>query len=411
MSDYDADVIIVGAGPAGAWAARQLARGGASVRIIDASHPREKPCGGGLTARCVAKLGDVLARVPHVAVERVRFESPPVGRDPYPPAPRKPPSIAVDVPRGRAPEPSTPLVVVSRRAFDAALVDDAREAGADLIPERVVDVHAEDAAVSVSTRQRRWRGRYLIGADGVNSLVRRRLHRAFAAPEWSLATGVFAEGATSREIVVRFVRRPPGYIWSFPRTDHLAIGICAPADRSDAPVLRDHLGRWLAGFDAPHGRDLAAYSWPIPSLPLDAWTDGVPVGPRWLLAGDAAGLVDPLTREGIYYAIRSGELAAHALLGTDADPTRRYAAAVQSELVSELALSARARGTFFSPLVTRLWIDVLRESPRVRSMALNVVIGTLGYYHLRRRAVAALEPGAALRVARAQVGRYLRLVP
>jgi flavin-dependent dehydrogenase len=156
---------------------------------------------------------------------------------------------------------------------------------------------------------------------------------------------------------------------------------------------------------------MTPYSWPIPSLPLQAWADGVPSGTRWLLVGDAAGLVDPLTREGIYYALRSGELAAQALLGSGVEPARDYAGVVQTELASELALSARARGTFFSPLVTRLWIDVLRESPRVRSLALRTVVGTVGYYHLRRRAVAALEPGAALRVARAQVARYLRLAP
>jgi geranylgeranyl reductase family protein len=409
MSDYDADVLIVGAGPAGALAARHLARGGAKVRVLDASHPREKPCGGGLTERCVAMAGDVLSRVPHVAIERVRFESPPVGRDPYPPPPRRPPSITVDIPPGRGGLPS-PLVVVSRLAFDRALVDDAREAGADLIPERAVDVQVDERAVSVTTRHRRWRGRYLIGADGANSLVRRRLSQPFPSSHWSLATGAFAAGGTGREIVVRFVRKPPGYIWSFPRTDHLAIGICAPANVANAPVLRGHLDRWLACQDLGRGCEMTPYSWPIPSLPLQAWADGVPAGRRWLLAGDAAGLVDPLTREGIYYALRSGELAAQSILRAGPEPTREYARAVQAELASELALSARARGTFFSPLVTRLWIDVLRESPRVRSLALKTVIGAVGYYHLRRRAVASLEPGAALRVAGAQMARYLRLV-
>ncbi|MFO7693797.1 MAG: geranylgeranyl reductase family protein [Vicinamibacterales bacterium] len=411
MPDYDADVLIVGAGPAGAWAARQLALGGASVRLIDASHPREKPCGGGLTERAVVMLGDLVAQIPHVAIERVRFESPPVGGDPYPPPPRTPPSVTVAVPRSGAGSPFSPLVVVSRRAFDAALVDDAREAGADLIPERAVDVHVDEDAISVSTRQRRWRGRYLIGADGANSLVRRRLHGPLPVSHWSLATGVFAAGPTSREIAVRFVRQPPGYIWSFPRADHLAIGICAPADRTDAAELRGHLDRWVSRQNLPRDQPATPYSWPIPSLPAPAWADGVPTGPRWLLAGDAAGLVDPLTREGIYYALRSGALAAESLLGAGADPGRRYAGAVQSELVSELAMSARARGTFFSQLVTRLWIDVLRESPRVRSMALDVVVGAIGYYHLRRRAVAALEPRAALRVALAQAARYLRLAP
>ena len=411
MTDYDADVLIVGAGPAGALAARQLARGGASVRLIDASHPREKPCGGGLTERCVTLVGDVVSRVPHVAIERVRFESAPVGRSLYPPPPSRPPSITVDIPRGTPGGPPSPLVVLSRLAFDSALVDDAREAGADLIPERAVDVHTDHGSVWVATRHRRWRGRYLIGADGANSLVRRRLHEPFPAPHWSLATGAFAAGASSREIVVRFVRRPPGYIWSFPRTDHLAIGICAPADLASAPVLRDHLDRWLATQELARGCTMTPYSWPIPSLPAQAWADGVPAGERWLLVGDAAGLVDPLTREGIYYALRSGELAAQSLLGSSSEPAQEYARAVQAELVSELALSARARGTFFSPLVTRLWIDVIRESPRVRSLALRTVIGAIGYYHLRRRAVASLEPAAALRVARAQLARYLRLAP
>ena len=411
MPDYDADVLIVGAGPAGALAARHLARGGASVRLIDASHPREKPCGGGLTERCVAMSGDVLGRVPHVAVERVRFESPPVGPQPYPPAPLRPPSITVDIPRRAGGGPASPLVVVSRLAFDQALVDDAREAGADLIPERAIDVQADDGTVSVTTRQRRWRGRFLIGADGANSLVRRRLDRPFPASHWSLATGVFAAGRSGVEIVVRFVRTPPGYIWSFPRADHLAVGICAPAETASATVLRDHLDRWLGGQDIARGCAMTPYSWPIPTLPAWAWADGVPAGRRWLLAGDAAGLVDPLTREGIYYALRSGELAARALLGTASNPVPAYVGAVQAELVSELVLSARARRTFFSPIVTRLWIDVIRESPRVRSLALKTVVGAVGYYHLRRRAVAALEPGAALRVARAQLARYLRLAP
>lgn len=410
MPHLDADVLIVGAGPAGALAARDLARAGASVRLIDASHPREKPCGGGLTERCVAICGDLLARVPHVAIERVRFESAPVGRDPYPPPPRAVPSIAVDVPEA-APGAAHALVVVGRRAFDAALVDDAREAGADLIPERAVAIGTDADSVWVATRQRRWRGRFLVGADGANSLVRRQLDQPLPRAHWSLATGVFAPGASSREILIRFVRRPPGYIWSFPRLDHLAIGICAPADRCAAPELRDHLSRWLAASGLTRGRRTTAYAWPIPSLPQAAWADGVPTGARWLLVGDAAGLVDPLTREGIYYALRSAQLAANALAAPGGNPTADYARAVQAELVSELALSARARGTFFSAFVTRLWIDVLRESPRVRSLALQTVVGTVGYYHLRRRAVAALEPRAALGVARAQAARWLRLAP
>jgi flavin-dependent dehydrogenase len=300
---------------------------------------------------------------------------------------------------------------VSRRDFDGALINAARDAGAEIVEERVVDVEAAPESVTVQTRAHRFRARFLVGADGASSLVRRRLHHPFPATHWSLATGFFARGATSQEMVVRFVRDPPGYIWSFPRANHLAIGICAPADSTDPKALRSHLDRWLARQDLTAGRTLAPYTWPIPTLPFDAWAGGVPVGDRWLLAGDAAGLVDPLTREGIYYALRSGELAAGALLGSAASPSHAYAARLRNEFITELVKSARARRTFFSPLVTRLWIDVLQESPRVRDLALQVVIGTVGYHHIRRRAVGAIEASAAARVAGRQIRRGLGLAP
>ena len=126
MPDYDADVLIVGAGPAGAWAARQLG----PRRRVGAADRRQPPpreaVRRGPDRAMRGDAGDVLARLPHVAVERVRFESPPVGRDPYPPAA----AHAAIGHRRRAPaatraDPTSPLVVVSRLAFDAALVDDA----------------------------------------------------------------------------------------------------------------------------------------------------------------------------------------------------------------------------------------------------------------------------------------------
>ncbi len=411
MPHFDADVLIVGGGPAGAWAARGLARAGARVRVFDASHPREKPCGGGLTARCVELVGDLLARVPQVPVQRVRFEAPPPGRDPYPAPPRTAPSVTVAVPGSPGAPAVSPLVVVSRRLFDASLLDAAREAGADVVTERVVDVYVTADACTVRTRSHHFRGRFLIGADGAASLVRRRLHRPLPASQWSIATGVFVADVTSPDIIVRFVNRPPGYIWSFPRTDHLAIGICAQADVTTAPELRRQLDRWLSRSGLTEGREARAYTWPIPALTAEECLKGVPVGDRWLLAGDAAGLVDPLTREGIYYALRSGELAAEVLARSAASASAAYSRSVQMEILVELARAARARRTFFSPIVTRLWIDALRESPRVRQLALRVVVGTIGYERLRRRAVRNLEPAAAARMAWRQGLRYLRLVP
>ena len=226
----------------------------------------------------------------------------------------------------------------------------------------------------MSTRQRRWRGRYLIGADGANSLVRRRLHTA--VPGLALVAGdrrVRRRRARSREILVRFVRQPPGYVWSFPRADHLAIGICAPADRADAAELRGHLDRWLARQDAhARMRSMTPYCLADPvAAPRTRGPTACPRGRDGCSPATPPALVDPLTREGIYYALRSGELAAQALLGAGPESVPELCVRRAGRTGLGAGASARARGTFFSPLVTRLWIDVLRESPRVRSMALE----------------------------------------
>jgi menaquinone-9 beta-reductase len=412
MVNADADILIAGAGPAGAWAARALAAAGARVRLFDASHPREKPCGGGLTARCLDLLGDAIALPAAIAVSHVRFQAPPVGREAYPPGRRGVPSVTVptDAASPAASGRSSPrLVVVDRTRFDAALLEAAERAGAELVPERVRALTVAPQGVTVRTATHQFRGRYLIGADGASSLVRHQLARPLPRPSLSIALGVYVRDASSTEIVIRFVTRPQGYIWSFPRADHLAVGICAAADRSTPRELRRHLDAWLAAEGLADGRRLDRYSWPIPSPDAAGCRAGVPSGDRWLLAGDAAGLVDPLTREGIYYALASGACAADALLDGTGSPSDRYADALRRTLLPELAQAARARGSFFSPVVSRLWVDALTVSPRVRRLGLDVVLGCVGYHHLRRTALRRLEPGAAMRILGRQAGRYVGL--
>src|SRR5262249_38387370 len=128
------------------------------------------------------------------------------------------------------PLPSGGLVVASRAAFDAALLRAARRAGAALVAARVREVSCDGGQVQLETTAGGYRARFLIGADGANSLVRRRLARPFGRHELSIATGFFADGVTSDEIVIELAANPPGYVWSFPRPDHLAIGICTQAD-------------------------------------------------------------------------------------------------------------------------------------------------------------------------------------
>ena len=391
------DVAIVGAGPAGARAAYVLARLGARVTIFDGSHPREKPCGGGVTGRALALVSDSVdsARIPRTAIRSVRFTDssrhtaePGVGG--------RCRSVVSEFSVG-VPLDDGALVVASRASFDAALLAAAERAGAALVRSRVASVSIDSSGVTMTTADGcSHRASYVIGADGANSLVRRRVATAFRRDQLSIATGFLAHGVTSDEIVIELTPDPPGYIWSFPRPGHLAIGICAQADAGiGAGALRERAAGWIAATRIAGGATLEPYSWPIPSLSARDFDTLELAGPRWALVGDAAGLVDPITREGIFFALASGRWIADAL--TADDPAPGYTAQVRDEAVSELARAARLKAGFFRPAFTGLMMRALRESGAIRSVMADLVAGRQSYASLKWRLLKTLEVGLAWR--------------
>ncbi|MDE3155016.1 MAG: NAD(P)/FAD-dependent oxidoreductase [Acidobacteriota bacterium] len=393
-ADRTADVLIVGAGPAGSWAAATLARQGARVTLFDPSHPREKPCGGGLTRRALEKVGPLLAatRIPAVVIRGATFEHAAASPSPY----------TVTFPlHADGPYDGT-LVVTSRAEFDRLLLQHAVDAGARLVPSRVLNVRTDTTGAEVETAEGTWRGRVLFGADGANSLVRRRVHVPFRRHQLSIATGFFAHGLDHEQIRISCVGSPPGYIWSFPRPGHLAVGICAQADAgASSAELRELTHDWLVNRGLAAGARLERYAWPIPSLPERDWRTARAAGPSWMLLGDAAGLVDPLTREGIYFAIQSGEWAADALLsGRLADYQQR----LSDELVPELRRAACLRDAFFQPRFTRLMVEALAGSRRVREVMVEIMAGTQPYRGLKRRLLRTFEFGLAWRLFAMQFG-------
>ena len=375
------NIAIIGAGPAGAMAAVRLVRAGANVTLFDPTHPREKPCGGGLTGRALALVGDFIdvGSLPAVVAKVAAVEGP---------------DRAAHVPlvdRGATTDSS--LLVISRSVFDRALADAALAAGARLIPERVIDVAARGTHMTVSTERGEYEVDQVLGADGANSLVRKKLARPFTRAELSVAAGYYVVGATCHDIIVNTACEQPGYLWSFPRPDHLAVGVCAPAIEHVTSIdLRRQAAGWIRQHGFHRGAQLKPYAWPIPSIGGKA-PDQIPLsGTGWMLLGDAAGLVDPLTREGIYYALSSGQHAADAL--AKAPFTRaasRYAEAVLGEIQPELARAARLSRMFFNPAFSPLFVRALEESAGIREVFVDLVGGIQPYRGLRRRLLTKLR--------------------
>ncbi len=367
---------VIGGGPAGAWTACSLARGGARVAIVDGSHPREKPCGGGVTGRALRVVREAIAdrALPGVAIEGARFAHD--GRS----------ARCVLRPVDGS---SRPLVVTARRDFDAALLESSVAAGARHVRARALDVRADGTGWIVAMRDGEIAADWIVGADGANSLVRRRVAQPFGRGDLSIASGYFVHGATSRDVEVEFLDHPPGYLWSFPRADHLAVGVCAQADVTTAASLQAQAAAWVSGHVKGDVR-LERYSWPIPSLTADALGREQPSGRGWLLAGDAAGLVDPITREGIYFALRSAEHAAASLMDRG-DPARSYAARLRAAIYPELARAARLKARFFRPAFSALLVRALTRSARIRDVMADLVAGEQTYHGLRRRLLRTFE--------------------
>jgi flavin-dependent dehydrogenase len=342
------------------------------VALVDGSHPREKPCGGGVTGRALALIGSSVGSLANsVAIEAASFEH-----------------MARLATVGLAGAHDLRLAVVSRREFDGHLLTLAERAGADVHRTRAVDLRATGSGWRIETRAGALDAGWVIGADGPGSLVRRRVATPFAREDLSIASGYFVHGVSSRQVDISFETDPAGYLWSFPRPDHLAAGTCAQADETSSEQMLAATARWLDRHVSGGRRE--RYSWPIPSLRVETLRRERPSGDRWMLAGDAAGLVDPITREGIFFALTSGELAAKSLL-EGADPSAAYAARLRTEIYEELILAARLKARFFRPEFMALLVSALQRSARIRAVMADLVAGEQPYKTLRRRLLKTFE--------------------
>jgi flavin-dependent dehydrogenase len=358
-------IAIVGAGPAGSLLAKKLAEGGLFATVFDASFPREKPCGGGLTGKALRELpaGPVDDPLPVRRVASCRFEAE---------------GDAVDV------RMSEPVAVASRRELDAWLLRRAVAAGARHAAERVVEVAVGEVRTAASGRQA---FDLVVGADGAGSLVRRSFLGPLPKERLMMALGWYAPG--SAPMLVRFTPPLSGYLWAFPRRDHVAVGICAPLGEVPARALRERLEREVARtMPALSDPEAARYAHTIPSPSADPRDILEAAGDGFALVGDAAALADPITGEGIYYALRSAALLAETLLA-EGSPAR-YPERVLADFGRDLLKAAALQRRFYAPGFAGRMVRYASRSHAIRDVLGDLVLGRQGYAGLKRRLLRAL---------------------
>ena len=288
------DAIVVGAGPAGSTAAYRLASAGSRVLLLDkARFPRDKPCGGGLTFRAVRQLPVSPDPVVEHVVDRMGFRL----------------RYGTRFERGgRAPL----ILMTQRRWLDHYLVEQAVAAGADFRDGvKVTDVWAGEGGVGVTVDGVPVEGEVLVGADGVNGTTRKVLD---LGGEYVL--GVAFEGNVPKELVgdrfdgiaeFELGTIPGGYGWVFPKGDHVNVGV--GGWESQGPTLRDQLGVLCRAYGIPEDSvgELRGHRLPLRRA------GSIAARGRALLVGDAAGVVDPLTGDGMFEAFASSRLAAETI--------------------------------------------------------------------------------------------------
>jgi geranylgeranyl reductase family protein len=314
------DAVVVGAGPAGSTAAFRLARAHARVLLVDkARFPRDKPCGGGLTYRALRLLPFSVAQVIEEEVDvfelglgyRRRFER-------------------------RTQEPL--VVMTQRRPLDAFLVDQAREAGAEVregVKVELAPLRVDGEPLETTV---------LIGADGVNGVTGKALglggHEHEVALEGNVRYGPVSRERYARRAVVEFGIVAGGYGWVFPKGDHVNVGVGGWVHQG--PKLREHLSRLCCEHRIPEDAltDVRGYRLPLRRPGAVVAHGGT------ALVGDAAGLVDPVSGDGIYEALLSAKLVSEASLDLIAGRTADlsgYGVELRRTLALPAAASWRAK--------------------------------------------------------------------
>ena len=362
-------VAILGGGPAGAFAAERLASAGLQVVLFDEKLAWEKPCGGGLTYKAYSQYPFLLDNpTPKRFVRETVLAAPRAG------------DVSLKL--------NDPLVIYSRYDLNRLLLERAERAGASIEKARVRELCRQGSGWSIRTNLGNADADFCIVATGARNPLRE-VGTQLTVQDSMSALGYYVPGQQER-IDIQFLPRLEGYIWIFPRCGHMSVGICGKGE--PASSLRKRLEQFMIERDIPYKQG-SFYSHLLPSLHAASWRENRVTGEGWLAVGDAAGLVDPITGEGLYYAIRSADLAVRALLSEVsglAEKMIQYRRLLRRDFAADLEFGSKlARrvflGKFLWASVPARMVQFTRRSPRFSNIMQDLFAGRQPYLDLRQR--------------------------
>lgn len=362
-------VAVLGGGPAGAFAAERLAQAGLKTMVFDEKLAWEKPCGGGLTYKAYHEYPYLIDNdTPKRLIRETSLSAPKAG--------------AVKMALAH------PLVIYSRMDLNRMLLERAERSGASIEKTRVLGLERRERGWRLRTQSGTAEADFCIIATGARNPLRE-VGTQWSATDTMCALGYYVQ-ASQQHIDIQFLPQLEGYIWVFPRCGHLSVGICGKGE--PAQSLRARLEMYMQERGIGW-KGASFYSHMLPSLESPGWRKNRVAGEGWLAVGDAGGLVDPITGEGLYYAMRSGDLASQVVID-DAHGLIEKAAAYRALLSREFALDLEFAatlakrvflGSFLFNSVPARMIQFMRRSPRFRDLMQDLFAGTQPYLELKGR--------------------------